>query len=310
MKISIIIPNYNTAHYLPDAIDSVLASDYPNYEIIVVDDGSKDNSKEVILGYAEEKHISYVFQANKGLAGARNTGIEKATGDLLVFLDSDDTIKPDKLSKQAAYLNSHPDCDIVFSKSLYFIENDLSNTRPAELPIWEGLVFEKLLNGNIFLVNAIMARKKAVVEAGAFDSHFRELEDWDLWLRMTLNGSKVGYIPEVLSMVRLRKGSMTNNQTKMYRTMVKVMGKCIPLLRQHPNPPGDRSKLLMKATHSYFAYRILAKERKSFLPALFKSWGDLGFPFSLFALKSIGKYILSYLIKPRNSVTKPHEEVW
>ena len=114
--VSIIIPSWNTAAYVGEAVDSALAQTYPNIEIIVVDDGSTDNTKELLQPYADAGKIHYVYQANKGLAGARNTGIRMAKGEYIAFLDDDDEWLPAKLDRQVAFLDADHSVSMVFCK--------------------------------------------------------------------------------------------------------------------------------------------------------------------------------------------------
>ena len=109
-KISVIIPIYNSAAWLPQAIDSVLNQTYRDYEIIIVDDGSHDNTLEVIQRY--QAKVRWIGQSNRGPAAARNTGIKIAQGQYLVFLDADDVLQADKLALQAAFLDQHPECQL------------------------------------------------------------------------------------------------------------------------------------------------------------------------------------------------------
>ena len=112
-KVSVIIPAYNAARYLPEAIDSVLTQTYQDCEIILVDDGSTDDTAEVVSRYGTR--VTYVQQSNQGVGAARNTGIDLARGDYLVFQDADDVLLPGKLEVQASFLDQHPDVDAVFS---------------------------------------------------------------------------------------------------------------------------------------------------------------------------------------------------
>lgn len=303
--ITVIIPSYNSAHMVSDTLHSVLASTTTDYEVIVVNDGSSDDTTEVISPFLHDKRIRYIEQENKGLSGARNTGIKYAKGKYLVFLDSDDLILPDKLQIQSTYLDQHPEIDSVFSDSQWFVEDDFNDTRPVTFPVYTGNVLPQLLFGNFMHVNSVMVRTEKVREIGCFDVNFKELEDWDLWLRLSINGSLFGYTKGILSKVRIRKGSMTSNQMKMNVAMVRVLEKNIPLLRQKNHP----KKMINKAYHALFIYRLKAKQTKGYLWDLFKTFLLQGIVFLPIALKMKIKYFLSPFIK-QNSTTKELEEIW
>ena len=122
-KVSVIIPTYNSAEYITEAIESVLRQKHKDIEIIVVDDGSIDNTKEILKPYIESKSIKYIFQANKGPGAARNTGIRVAEGEFIAFLDSDDLYLDNALSKKVDLLMRYPKISLVFS-DYYFLQDD------------------------------------------------------------------------------------------------------------------------------------------------------------------------------------------
>jgi|SRR5690554_2128346 len=304
--ISIIIPSYNSAQMVCDAIESVLISIEEDYEIILINDGSTDNTAEVITTYLSDKRIKYIEQSNRGLAGARNTGIENANGEYLVFLDADDLILPNKLLVQRKFLDENPAFDIVYSKSEWFIEDDFNNTREVRFPVYTGEVIQYLIYGNFIHVNSVMVRKDAVIKAGLFDENLRELEDWDLWLRMALNGSQFGFSAGVLSKVRIRKGSMTSNQVRMNGTMVKVLEKTINQIEKTNR--SDKASLVVSACHAMSIYKLQANQRKSYPSFLFKTLNKQGIGFFPIFIKQIIKYVFPYLQK--NKTTSEIEKIW
>ena len=306
MKVSVIIPTYNTANLVGLAIESVYNSTYKNFEIIVVDDGSTDNTREVIETLKSKFVFIYIYQKNKGLAGARNTGIEKASGDFLVFLDSDDLVLPEKFEKQIAEFKLRKGTDVVYSYSDCFVEGDSNNRFNINLPIYEGNILENLLFGNFIHVNCAMARTSKVKEVGCFNTTYRELEDWDLWLRMSLNGSEFYCVKEVLSLVMVRKGSMTNNQDKMNNAMDKVLSNLEPEIVALANKNKSILKIYFKAL---LGFKILANSSNfyaTFFKAITKS-GNLAFPGYT---KLLIKKIVFYFYRPPNITTNKLEQIW
>lgn len=304
--ITVIIPSFNSANLVSDAIRSVLSSNLHEVEIVIINDGSTDNTAEVITTYLSDKRIKYIEQSNRGLAGARNTGIENANGEYLVFLDADDLILPNKLLVQRKFLDENPAFDIVYSKSEWFIEDDFNNTREVRFPVYTGEVIQYLIYGNFIHVNSVMVRKDAVIKAGLFDENLRELEDWDLWLRMALNGSKFGFTPGVHSKVRIRKGSMTSNQVRMNGTMVKVLEKTINQIEKTNR--SDKASLVVSACHAMSIYKLQANQRKSYPSFLFKTLNKQGIGFFPIFIKQIIKYVFPYLQK--NKTTSEIEKIW
>lgn len=306
--VSVIIPSYNTGNLLPLSVNSVLKSTLSNFEVIIIDDGSSDNAEKVVKeNWESESRVKYYYQHNKGLAGARNTGIQHAIGKYLVFLDSDDIVLPEKLEKQVSFLENNKMFDAVYSKSIFFIENELDETIMTNFPCYSGNILKPLLYGNFIHVNAIMCRKEVVEKAGLFNQEYRELEDWDLWLRMNINGSKFGYIDDVLSMVMLRRGSMTSNQLKMNKAMVKVLENLKPMLELNPD---INSACKYDYHYALNLYRINAKVNTRFYSGLVKSFNDVGISFLWPTLKLFTKRMIATIVPLKNKTTASLEEVW
>ncbi len=202
--VSVIIPTYNRATHVTGAIDSVLAQTYRNYEIIVVDDGSTDNTKDILRErYAER--IRYTYQPNKGPAAARNTGIHEARHELIAFLDSDDTWLPQKLELQVPLMS---DPGTILS---YTNWKDSKNGSGHDYFSGIGLRFDNehavlehplrtlvRKNGSGIWTSAIMCRRKAVQRVGGFDERMKIAEDIRLWFRLAIEG-KFAVLPEPLA---------------------------------------------------------------------------------------------------------------
>ncbi|MBR3836883.1 MAG: glycosyltransferase family 2 protein [Clostridia bacterium] len=194
--ISVVIPTHNRADLLPRAIKSVQAQTWKDLEIVVVSDGSEDNTKEVVNELAKDdariRFIEY-FPA-KGGNIARNTGIENASGEFVAFLDDDDEFMPEKLEKQMAVMESDPEIGLVYTgvRILYVNEQVTYRTNPKA----QGdLSKEILLDNSVGTTSTVMARKDLLLKAGMFDINLRALQDFDLWIRVC-QLCKVGLVPE------------------------------------------------------------------------------------------------------------------
>lgn len=306
MKISVIIPTYNTANLVGQAIESVNNSTYKNFEIIVVDDGSTDNTKEVIEQLKIKFDFIYIYQQNKGLAGARNTGIENARGDFLVFLDSDDLVLPQKFQMQIEYFSNNKNADAVYSLSDCFVEDDVNDRFNIGLPVFEGNVLTNLLFGNFMHVNSLMVKTSTVREVGMFNVNYKELEDWDLWLRMSLKGAYFYCIKEVLSLVRVRKGSMTNNQDKMNKAMDKVLSN---LENEFFSVFKNDNFLKINFYKALLGFKVLANSN-NFYSTFFRSLKNCGFSNIFPFLKIFIKKLFFYFYVPQNNTTNKLEQVW
>ncbi len=223
-KVSVVIPAYNAAWCVRRAVDSVLAQDYRDFEIIVVDDGSQDETTKVLAGYGDG--IRVVSKANGGLSSARNAGIHAAQGEFVAFLDADDWWLPGKLTRQTAMLKEKP--HIVFCSTAATVQTPDGHV----LNEWRCAMAEGNALGQIFHTNAtvagsgstVMARKQALIQTGGFDETLRSLEDIDMWMRLAALGH-YACIDEPLAVILKRPGSMSKNLDIMRTSALAVMKK-------------------------------------------------------------------------------------
>jgi glycosyltransferase involved in cell wall biosynthesis len=192
--VSIIIPSYNREKLITKAIDSVVAQTYQNTEIVVVDDGSTDRTRDVVMAYGRD--IVYVFQKNKGIAGARNTGMRRCTGDYIAFLDSDDYWKPAKLARQLQLFRDHPEYGMVASQCAS-VQSD-GSFREKNRPGISGWVLQNLFNKNFIRTSAAVITRTCMNRVGLFDETLREGEEYDYWLRIAAQ-FPIGFINESLA---------------------------------------------------------------------------------------------------------------
>ena len=207
--VSVIIPTYNRASLLTETINSVLAQTYPAVEIIVVDDGSADNTAEVVAEYGDR--VTYLQQENQGEAVARNYGIQMATGDYLTFLDDDDLIAPSKLEKQVRLLDSRPDIGIVYCRHSLIDESGRCLGQVGLLP--EGDILPQLVLSDFIWAGAPLLRRECIEAVGVYDVTLpwqgKYAEDWDMWLRLALAGYQCACVQELLGFYRLTRMGQT-----------------------------------------------------------------------------------------------------
>lgn len=173
--ISVIIPAYNRANYVTKAIDSVLAQTYTDYEIIVVDDGSTDNTKDVLQPYMDR--INYIYQENRGVSAARNTGIQVASGNWMAFLDSDDIWLPEKLSIQMEYIN-RVGAKVCFTNVVHVgIRNNTNRSKQNGEEVFKE-PFDLILQDSFVLyVQSLLIEKKLLQKLGGYDERLKVAED-------------------------------------------------------------------------------------------------------------------------------------
>lgn len=179
-KISIVIPTHNSSKTIYNCLHSILLQDYKEYDIIVVDDGSEDDTTNIVKSF-NHAHLTVIEQENKGVSAARNAGIRKASGDLIAFLDSDDFWLPNKLSRQVEILNNNETLGLVATGAIY--SKDKINYLMSNKNI-EGDIFDTLLNGNIIITSSVLVKKIIIEEIGFFNEKIYLGEDWEMWLRI------------------------------------------------------------------------------------------------------------------------------
>ena len=203
--VSIVTPTYNQAAYLRETLESVLAQDYPRIEHQVIDDGSTDETPQILAEY--NGRIEWESHANRGQTATINKGWERARGDILTWLNSDDTLLPGAVSKAVAYLQRHPDVGIVFGDSL-FTEPDgtpIERSKPrGEFSYREFVVRCE----NPIAQPSAFIRRSVVEDVGLLDPKHFYFMDWDFWLRAGVR-HKIAYTPELLSTYRLHPESKT-----------------------------------------------------------------------------------------------------
>ena len=174
-SVSIIIPTFNHAAYLPAAVESALSQSRPPHEIIVVDDGSTDETNHVAARYADR--IQYVYQQNQGLSTARNTGISRATGDAIVLLDADDLLEPAYISIMTTALDIAPEAAAVFCgfRMVDPGNNPLFQTGPGHIE--KQHIHDTLLDGNFIAAHCLLVRRNAYEQTGPFDRSLDACED-------------------------------------------------------------------------------------------------------------------------------------
>lgn len=223
-EISVIVPCYNQAHFLPTAVDSVLAQTFEDWELIIVNDGSTDDTA-VVADQFDDPRITVIHQENRGLSGARNRGIAAANGQFVAFLDADDMWDRRFLQTCHSVLVSRKDVTAVFSGSGFM---DLAgNILPQRngRGLEPDLVRRRLMEGGFFPVHAALVRASCLDDR-SFDERLTSAEDWDLWLRLTTHGRICG-IPDVLAYYRIYPGSMSTDVERMRVNHLTIIDKLI-----------------------------------------------------------------------------------
>ena len=278
-SVSVVIPSYNSARWVAEAVDSALGQSVPAAQIIVVDDGSTDDTRRVLEPYAT-RGMEYVYQPNAGVAVARNTGVARAAGELIAFLDADDVWHARKLEVQVRALVARPDWNML-GTGVFDWPGPMPSIDGADAPIhavaWRGLAVK-----NYFTTSSVLARRSALAAAGdgPFDPDLRGPEDYDLWLRLAELGT-VGNLTVPLTGYRTVAGSLGRQA----RTMEAGVGRILEKLTERGAWSRRGGPLLRRKAHAFYRYWCAymyreAGERGIALRRLIRSLAEYPFPFA------------------------------
>jgi len=226
--VSVIIPAYNVANYIGDALRSIFIQDFKSYEVIVVNDGSTDTPEleKVLAPYRDRIH--YIQQTNRGISAARNAALRVARGKLIALLDADDVWHAGKITEQLSFMD-HAQFDMVYADALLIGDvpwptgTTFMDRSPSEGPV----TLNSLLDLRVtVVVSTVIMRKDLVEQVGGFDEEDRNLtEDFDLWLRLARAGARIGYQRKVLAEYRYRADSISASRIKLHEAALRVLQK-------------------------------------------------------------------------------------
>jgi glycosyltransferase involved in cell wall biosynthesis len=225
-RVSVIVPVYETALNVSEALDSVLTQTYTDYEIIVVNDGSPDSEllDDVLRPYRDR--ITYIVQENRGSSAARNSALKVARGYYVAMLDSDDLWHPEYLASQVALLESDATVDVVYPDAVRFTSEGMGTTRYSDLyPVGGDITFLRVLARKCQIYGEVTARRKTLLSVGMYDEDLRSGEDYELWLRVLKAGGRIMYNDRVLAYYRIREGSHTSNPFTLAANVLKILDK-------------------------------------------------------------------------------------
>jgi glycosyltransferase involved in cell wall biosynthesis len=220
--VSVIIPAYNQGKYVGEAIQSVLGQSFRDFEIIVINDGSTDETSQVAKSFSDAR-LRYIFQENQGLSAARNTGIRNSKGVYITYLDADDLFTPTKLAVLTQILEAEPDMGLVAGQAVPIDEKGNRIGRIFDKPV--PMDQRELLLSNPLHVGSVMLRMSWQKKVGYFDESLRSYEDWDMWLRLAKMGCKMGWVSKPVSFYRFHTNQMIRNSRQMTEATFAVLDK-------------------------------------------------------------------------------------
>lgn len=312
--VSVVIPAFNAHDFIGETLDSILSQTYKNIEIIVVDDGSTDNTPEIVQGYGAKVH--YYHQLNSGgCAVPRNTGIKHSSGKYLCFIDADDIMVPDRIACQVDFMERHPLVGLVFCDYLNFNRDGhyaISHfqTCPhlrSQLKEREELVFEKacadLMKENFGIAGSFMFRKTLLALEAGFEPTLKSCEDFHFYFRLSRH-APVGIINKVGLMRRLHENNMSGHSTRMFTEGIR----CRSLLRDSEIESGIRALLDGYIADCHGALARYHADHGEYIQALKKDGlsllGNFNWPRFIVVIKNIARTLLMVigLHTPKNDL--------
>lgn len=279
--VSVIVPAYNAEKYIEKTLASIFAQSFTDYEVIVVDDGSTDQTPVMLKAF--EDRITYIRQENSGgPSSPRNKGILAAKGKYIALFDSDDIMFENKLENEVEILEKHPEVSLVFSNFIFIKEGKPALysmfERQGVRQIVEGIpktrlgsttycfsrpVYDEILENNFIGTSTVVVRKADIIEAGFFDESLVGIEDRDMWLRLSKIGKIFAFDTEVLSCYRLLEGSLSR-QTRNIVSRLDFYHRLLKCKLSNKNKKIVRNRL----GEIYLQYALVLRNQKKFLAAI------------------------------------------
>ena len=238
MKVSVVIPTYNRAGLVGEALQSVLSQPLDDMEVLVVDDGSTDETQTVLARFTDPR-VRVVHQANQGISGARNTGVRETSGEYIAMLDSDDRWRPNVLPRLVAALDAHPEAVLVYGRA------QAMDAYGFPLPQMKGTVemfpsrtLRSILYGDFVPIIAALVRRDALLRAGPFDPDVSGTEDWDMWIRLARLGGFV-FLEDTLADFRQHTAQFTQSYGERLERLMAARVRVLDKAFAQPDLPPD-----------------------------------------------------------------------
>ena len=287
LPVSVIIPTFNCGQFIAECLRSVVQQTWPDYEVIIVDDGSTDNTPEIAGPFLEDHRFKYIRTENRGCSAARNVGIRSSHGEIIAFLDADDLWRSDKLERQLPLFQA-PQIGVVYSLSQPFGENwPEGNTHPA-CPS-RGSILPALMSHNVVPLSSALILRTCIDKVGAFDERRTRAEDYDLWLRTAAAGFEFDYVPEPLVRYRMGHASLSSDQMQKFENIHAVLSNFFASHKHY----GAAARLKATAWSGFFAKRAAWRYNKSDLG---RAIGDAIHSLGYCAVNRAGWHILAKAI--------------
>jgi glycosyltransferase involved in cell wall biosynthesis len=289
-RVSVVMANYNYARFIRGAIESVLAQTMTDFELIVVDDGSTDDSREVIESYLVEPRVRFRPVEHVGQAAAKNAGIEWARGPLIAFVDADDLWHPEKLARQVALFDADPSLGVVYTRRRLIDENGREQPY-RQPPLYRGDVMAEMFRDNFVCFSSSLVRRLVIEHLGAFDSGWDLAVDYEFWLRVAAH-YRFDYADETLVTYRCGHGNLSRRVGERLKSAMLLMRRFLNRGRHRLPARAIRQTLAatyahmglalrpynLRASLSWYVRSLRANPRQ---PQVWRSLVSMAVPYSL-----------------------------
>lgn len=235
--VSILMPTYNRASYLNEAIDSVLDQTYRNFELLVVDDGSTDNTREVVDSYLSDSRVRYLYKENGGQSSGRNFGFSHSRGEYICFLDSDNKWLPKKLDICISAALENPDFDIIYGENIA-IDSDGNELHKIRMRRHSGCITAELLKDNFVTINTATLKRGCYDTMGGLDENFLRAPDYEFWLRLSTK-YRFLHIPEYMAQYRIMEDQISSDKEGRFKANKEILEH---FFYQYPNAVSRKEK--------------------------------------------------------------------
>lgn len=233
--VTIITPTYNRADFILQAVDSVLLQTYTNFEFLIVDDGSTDDTRDILQPVQADSRVRYFHQDNQGQSVARNLALSEAKGEFVCFLDSDNYWPAEKLEQQVELFSQHPEYDVIYGDIVFIDENDHEVSR-KNMRRYSGHIAKFMIRDNCVSMNTAMARRRCFDELGAMSGRRRVADDYDLWLRFSARFQFL-YVPKFLAYYRVMDDQISSDKTRRFDSNWQII---TDFRREFPNAMSEQ----------------------------------------------------------------------
>lgn len=252
-RVSVVMAAYDYGHYIAQAIQSVVDQTFVDWELIIVDDGSTDDTRDVVTPFLTDERIHYHYQVNRGQPGAENTGINLSRGQFLAFLDADDVWLPTKLAKQLGIFESSPQTGVVYSGRITIDPNG-RELAPKPQAHFRGRVLHQLFRDNFVCFSSSVVRREVFKDVGLFNEEYRHANDYDLWLRAAMHWG-FDVVDEPLVRYRTGHANLTSRGDTQLLTALKIMQRFAAAHKDVIPPSLLRQCFVETYCHLALAYR-------------------------------------------------------